>query len=125
MSEIDFTKLSPGELAKAAMLFTAEAELAQNHAMAAKRELDRRKGVGAFVFPEFGLTVEIKVQHKFVASEAKKNLSAAKLKLISVPTPTATAAKTAIELGKFTEADFKKCQKTYDNSVTIKFADRG
>lgn len=124
-SEIDFTTLSPAELAKAAMHFTAlevqNAELAK----AAKRELNRRKGLGAFVFPEFGITAEIRTQTKFVATEAKKNLSKAKLALICVPTPSATAARAMMELGKFSEADFGKCQKTYDNTVTLKFVQSG
>lgn len=124
-SEIDFTLLSPAELAKAAMNFAAQEAQYGELAKAAKRELNRRKGIGAFVFPEFGLTVEIKTQKKFVASEAKKALPRPKYNLICVPTASATMARAMMEAGKITEADFAKCQKTYDNTVTVKFVEQG
>lgn len=116
MSEIDFTKLSTAELAKAIMNYAVQVAQAENGASAAKRELDRRAGLGDHVFAEFGLKAEIREQRKFVGSVAKSKLSAAKYKSICVPKPDAQRARVLLD-----EKDFGLCQKTYDNIVQIKF----
>lgn len=116
MSDIDFTRLSPAELAKAIMMYSVDAATATANVEAAKRELDRRTGLGNHTFAEFGLRAEVKEQRKFVGSLAKEKLSAAKFKSICVPKPDAARARALL-----VEKDFGLCQRTYDNIVQVKF----
>jgi hypothetical protein len=118
MPEIDFSKMEMADLAKAVMHFSAQAAQAQALADAAKRELDRKAGLGLHNFAIHGLKAEIKEQRKFVGSVAKAKLSAAKYKSICVPKPDAARARVLLD-----EKTFALCQKVYDNTVTVKFLD--
>jgi hypothetical protein len=96
----------------------AAEKVAKDQAGEIKRVLNTRyKTAGSFPV-EGGLILRVSGYSKFDAATARTNLSAAKLKLISVLTPDSTMAKKMLA-----PVEYDRTKKVYDHSLTVEFND--